>query len=159
MPLEIRERDLPSVGVRYEVDLTHSASLAIVVSNTGERWLYYRDDPDADYEKITELTDSQARAIGLVLAGAYYQPVPARAGDVTPTDEHVKWYQVSETAAAIETQIGDLDAVTDAEAAILAVVRDGKRTANPPNDFILQLDDHLVVIGDQTAHGRLDEVL
>lgn len=159
MPLEIRERELPGVGVRYEVDLTADESLATVIHNSGRRGLYHRTDPSGDYERITELSDSQARALGLLLVGAYYQPVPTRVGDVTPTDEHTKWYQIGVDAPAAGKTIGEIDIESRNGAAILAVVRSGGRTANPPDDFTLEVDDRLVVIGDQTAHGELGELL
>lgn len=158
MPLEIRERELPGVGVRYEVDLTQEESIATVIHNSGRRGLYYREDPAADYEIVAELSDSQARALGLLLVGAYYQPVPARTGEVTPTDEHTKWYQIRQNAPAVGKTVGEIDAGTDGEAAILAVVRSGERTAHPPETFTLAVDDHLVVIGDQAAHQELDDL-
>lgn len=156
MPLEIRERELPGVGVRYELDLTQEESVATVIHNSGRRGLYHRDDPSADYEPIVELSDSQARALGLLLVGAYYQPVPARTGEMTPTDEHTKWYQVSQNAPAIGQTVGEIDAETGGSAVILAVVRSGERTAHPPDSFTLSVDDQLVVIGDQDAHQELD---
>ncbi len=159
MPLEIRERELPGVGVRYELDLSHDESVAVIIHNTGPRSVYYRGEEDDEYEKVVEMSDSQARALGLLLVGAYYQPVPAQVGEVTPTDERTKWYQVAPDAPAVGETLGDLDIGSRTEAAILAVVRKGERTAHPPDDFTLQADDHVVAIGDQSAHEALDELL
>lgn len=160
MPLEIRERDLPGVGVRYEADLSAEETVAVLIHNTGRRDLYYRDgDETVDFEHVVELTDSQARALGLLLVGAYYQPVPAQAGEVTPTDEHTKWYQVAEDAPAVGESLGDLGIGVETDAVVLAIIRRGDRTTHPSDDFVLQVDDHLVAIGDQTAHQKLGELI
>lgn len=160
MPLEIRERELPGVGVRYEADLSPEETVAVLIHNTGRRDLYYRDgDETVDFEHVVELTDSQARALRLLLVGAYYQPVPAQAGEVTPTDEHTKWYQVAEDAPAVGKSLGDLGVGDETNAAVLAIIRRGDRTVHPSEDFVLQVDDHLVAIGDQTAHEKLAELI
>lgn len=159
MPLEIRERELPGVGVRYELDLSHDESLATIIHNSGRRGLYYRGEDDEDYKKVVDLSDSQARALGLLLVGAYYQPVPAQVGDVTPTDERTKWYQVAPDAPGVGKTLGEIDIEARTGAAVLAIVREGERTAHPPGDFTLQVDDHVVVIGDQNAHETLGELL
>lgn len=159
MPLEIRERELPGVGVRYEVDLSATETVAVMVHNNGRRGLYHRDDPDDDYQQIAELSDSQARAVGLLLVGAYYQPVPAQAGDITPTDERIKWHQLDEGDDAVGRSLESLGITADGATAIVAVIRDGKRTANPKPSFVLAVGDDLAAIGDQEAHNELGTLL
>lgn len=159
MPLEIRERTLPGVGIRYEVDLTSERSVAVVIHNTGQRDLYRREDRDGDYEKVFELSDSQARALGLLLVGAYYQPVASSAGDVSPTDQRVKWYQISPDSATLNEPLSSVDIPNETGGAVLAVVRDGSRIVDPDGDFALKAGDNVVVIGTQTQHDRTDELL
>lgn len=159
MPLEIRERTLPGVGIRYEVDLTSEKSVAVVIHNTGQRDLYQREGRDDDYEKIIDLSDSQARALGLLLVGAYYQPVASSAGDVSPTDQRVKWYQISQDSVALDNSLSSVDIPGETGGAILAVVRDGSRIVDPDGEFVLQAGDNVVVIGTQTQHDRTDELL
>jgi TrkA domain protein len=47
----------------------------IVTHNTGKREVFRREDPDADSEKLFELSDETARQVGTILKGAYFQPV------------------------------------------------------------------------------------
>lgn len=159
MPLEIRERELPGVGVRYEMDLDAETTVATVIHNTGRRDIYFREDPEADYTPIVELTDSQARALGLLLVGAYYQPVPAQVGDVSPTDERTKWYQVAENAPAVDEPIGTLGSNGALDDAILAIVRGGERITHPDEAERLQVDDRIVAIGNQETHQQLGKLL
>lgn len=159
MPLEIRERELPGAGVKYEVDLSADESVAVLIHTSGRRTLYYRDHPDADYEPVIELSDSQARALGLLLVGAYYQPVPTQLGEITPTDERIKWHQLGEDHDAVGRSIGEIDAESKTDAAILAVTRDGERTANPEGSFVLEANDDLAAIGTQKAHEALGALL
>lgn len=159
MPLEIRERTLPGVGVRYEVDLTSEESAAVVIHNSGRRDLYRRGERDDDYEKITELSDSQARVIGLLLVGAYYQPIATGVGDVSPTDQRVKWYQVPQDSTALGQSLSAIDIPGEAGGAVLAVVRDGSRIVDPDGEFVLRGGDNVVTIGTQPQHDRMDELL
>lgn len=159
MPLEIRERELPGVGVRYEMDLDTDTTIAAIIHTTGRRDIYYREDPEADYTPIVELTDSQARALGILLVGAYYQPVPAQVGDVSPTDERTKWYQIAENAPAVDERIGSLRSQGSLDDEILAIVRRGERISHPDEDVRLQVDDRIVAIGDQETHKQLAQLL
>lgn len=159
MPLEVRERELPGAGVKYEIDVSADESLAVLIHTTGKRTLYRRTDPDADYEPITELSDSQARALGLLLVGAYYQPVPAQIGEVTPTDERIKWHQLAEDDDAVGRSMADIGVESRTDAAVLAIIRDGERTANPDGSFVLEGDDDLAAIGTQEAHEALGALL
>jgi len=159
MPLEIRERELPGVGVRYEVDLSSTETIVVIIHNTGRRALYHRSDSNDDYQRISELSDSQARAVGLLLVGAYYQPVPAQAGDMTPTEERIKWHQLEKGDAAIGRSLESLGIESDGDAAIVAVIRDGERTANPDPSFVFAADDNVAAIGDQEAHDELGTLL
>ena len=159
MPLEIRERTLPGVGIRYEVDLTSEKSVAVVIHNTGQRDLYQREDRDDDYEKVIELSDSQARALGLLLVGAYYQPIASSAGDTSPTDQRVKWYQISQDSVALDEPLSSIDIPGETGGAVLAVVRDGSRIVDPDGEFVLRAGDNVVAIGTQTQHDQMDELL
>lgn len=155
MPLEIRERELPGVGIKYEVDISAAGTVAVLIHTGGKRTLYYRADRDADFERITDLSDSQARALGLLLVGAYYQPVPTQIGDVTPTAERIKWHQLGTDDDAVGRSVADLELESRTGAAVLAVIRDGERTANPDGSFVLDVDDNIAAIGDQDAHDTL----
>jgi len=159
MPLEIRERTLPGVGVRYEVDLTSERSVAVVIHNSGRRDLYHREERDDDYRKITELSDSQARAIGLLLVGAYYQPIATGVGDVSPTDQRVKWYQIPQDSTALGESLSSIDLPGSSGGDILAVVRDGSRIVDPDGEFVIRIGDNVVTIGTQPQHDRMNEIL
>ena len=159
MPLEIRERELPGVGVKYEVDLSADESVAVLIHTSGRRTLYYRNHPDADYEPVVELSDSQARALDLLLVGAYYQPVPTQLGEITPTDERIKWHQLGEDYDAVGRSVAEIDAELRTDAAILAVTRDGERTANPEGSFVFEANDNLAAIGTQNADEALGRLL
>ncbi len=159
MPLEIHERTLPGVGVRYEVDLTSQESVAVVTHNSGRRDLYHREKREDDYEIVTELSDSQARAIGLLLVGAYYQPIATGVGDVSPTDQRVKWYQIPQDSTALGEPLSTLDIPGETGGSVLAVVRDGSRIVDPDGDFVLRAGDNVITIGTQPQHDRMDELL
>ena len=145
--------------MRYEIELGHSEGLSVVIHNTGRRDLFYRGPDDDEYKPVVELSDAQARALGLFLVGAYYQPVPAQAGEQTPTEETARWYSVVPESAADGTEIGALAFEAETGGEILAVVRSGTRTANPDDAFELSADDHVLIIGDGECHTQAETIL
>ncbi|MFC6726698.1 potassium transporter TrkA, partial [Halobium palmae] len=73
--MTVYESDLPGVGKKHEIELGDDSRLVVVTHNTGKREVFRREDPDADSEKLFELSDSLARQVGTILEGAYFQPV------------------------------------------------------------------------------------
>jgi len=66
MPLEVRERDIPGVGMRYEIDLDDHQTVMVLLHTNGRREIYYRDTQKSDdFERVFSLSDTQARALGL----------------------------------------------------------------------------------------------
>ncbi len=74
MPVEVKESDLPGVGKKY-VYQTEGCEVIVTIQNDGRRKLFRRDDPDDDAEELLDLNDQEARIIGTLLEGAYFQPV------------------------------------------------------------------------------------
>jgi TrkA domain protein len=79
----IQESDLPGVGKKHVIDLRGEGELVVVTHNTGKREVFRRSDPDADSEKLFELSDQLARTVGTILEGAYFQPVEAEKRETT----------------------------------------------------------------------------
>jgi monovalent cation:H+ antiporter-2, CPA2 family len=64
-----------------------------------------------------------------------------------------KTFYLSETSQAVEKTIASLNLRARSGVTIIAVVREGKPTTNPPADYLLKMGDVLVMVG---SHGELD---
>ncbi len=74
MPINVKETELPGVGKKYVYE-TEDCEVIVIIRNDGRRELFRRDDPDDDAEELLDLNDQEARIIGTILEGAYFQPV------------------------------------------------------------------------------------
>ncbi|MFC6906939.1 cation:proton antiporter regulatory subunit [Halalkalicoccus tibetensis] len=157
MPFEIEETTLPGVGKRYEMYLNEDRSIAVVIQSNGSRQVFCRDDPSEDYEEVMELTDPQARTLGLFLVGAYYQPVAARLSEETARGEHIEWYAITENSPIQHMNKSDMERKTGVK--ILGVDRDGEIDSVPGDDFDFKAGDRLMVIGTDETHDKLNAVL
>jgi TrkA domain protein len=145
--MTIEESDLPGVGKKHVVDVGDE-ELIIVTHNTGKREVFRRSDPDADSEKLFELSDELARTVGTILEGAYFQPVEAEKQETTlPGGLLLEWYEVppgsplaDETIEA--THIGGETGVT-----VVAIERGGDTVESPGPATTLREGDTLVVTG------------
>jgi TrkA domain protein len=74
MGQDVHVQDLPGIGRRYDIDLGHSGErVSVVVRRDGTRDLYVFTTRSADPTAVVELTDEQARKVGAVLAGTFFE--------------------------------------------------------------------------------------
>lgn len=152
MPLDVRERILPGVGRRYELDLPDEESIAVVVHHEGRRELYRRAGADADYERWVRLSDSQARMLGLFLVGAYYQPVPSTLEIESGSGLYIEWYEVDDELVLSGRGLAESGIESVNSVVVLGVERDGVVRSRIPDEFEFEQGDRVIVIGSPDAH-------
>ena len=145
--MTIEESDLPGVGKKHVVDIGDE-ELIIVTHNTGKREVFRRSDPEADSEKLYELSDELARTVGTILEGAYFQPIEAEKQETTlPGGLLLEWYEVPPGSPLAATTIRDADIGATTCATVVAIERDGDTVESPGPETTLQEGDTLVVTG------------
>ena len=159
MPFDVKETVLPGVGKRYELYLDANRSIAIVVRSSGERQVYFRENPNDDYEEQYALTDSQARTLGLFLVGAYYQPIAGQLSQETSGGEHIRWYSVTEDSGLAGAREDEVVIESKTETTLLGLERDGEVRSVIENDVVFEVGDRLIVIGTADAHQELERLL
>ncbi|MFP4632971.1 MAG: cation:proton antiporter regulatory subunit [Halobacteriales archaeon] len=145
--MTVRETELPGVGKKFAVDLDGDVGLVVVIHNTGKREVYLDDDPDEDNEKLFELSDKQARLVGSILEGAYFQPIRTE-GIETMLDEDtlLEWVKVPGDSPAVGETIAGLDVRGETGASLIAIKRDdGDVITAPGPDDVIRSGDVLVV--------------
>ena len=159
MPFDVKETDLPGVGKRFEMFVDERRSVAVLIEISGDRTVYYRENPADDYEEQFELTDSQARTLGLFLVGAYYQPVAGQISEETTKGEFIKWYSVTAESGLAGVREDEVVIEAETDTTLLGLERDGDVRSVIENDVVFEVGDRLIIIGTAEAHTQLDHLL
>ncbi|QSW99142.1 cation:proton antiporter regulatory subunit [Haloterrigena alkaliphila] len=158
--MTIYESDLPGVGKKFEVELEDDTRLVIVTHNTGKREVFLKSDPDADGDKLFDLSDRLARTVGTILEGAYFQPVQADAVETMLTDDtYLEWYNVTETAEIVGQSLREADIRSRTGVSIIAIQRGDDLISPPTPETILEVDDTLVVVGEREECADFETLL
>lgn len=155
----IYEADVPGVGKRYEVETGDETRLVVIVHHDGKRELFRRDHPDADAEKLFDLTSKQAREVATVLEGAEFQPLDLEDADIPLGEAIMEWIEVPDdspiTGETLEAaRVGEKTGAT-----IAAIQREDETIASPGAATVLDAGDILVVIGSREQQNALQTLL
>lgn len=158
--MDVYEADLPGVGKKFEAELDEGRRLVIVIHNTGKREVFVRPEPDADAERLFALTDRQARQIGTILEGAYFQPIRTESLEtVLGEGTLIDWVNVAENSPLVGQTLEGAQLRRETGASVLAVQRDDETITNPGGDTTLEAGDTLVVLGSREACSALEDFL
>jgi TrkA domain protein len=70
----VHMQELPGIGKRYDIDLGRGGDrVSVVVRRDGTRDLYVFTTRSEDPTAVIELTDEQARKVGAVLSGTFFE--------------------------------------------------------------------------------------
>lgn len=156
--MTVYEADLPGVGKKFEVELDDGRRLVIVIHNTGRRELFVRADPDADAEKLFEVSDRLARQVGTILEGAYFQPIRTETIDTVLSDDTlIEWARVQSGSSLVGSTLAETRLRQELGVSVVAVQRGEETITNPGPETRIEADDTLVVLGSQTACRQLDD--
>ncbi len=159
MPFDVKETDLPGVGKKFEMFIDEIRSVSVLIETSGKRRVFYREDPAEDYDEQLELTDSQARTLGLFLVGAYYQPVAGQISEETTDGEFIKWYSVTEGSGLAGVREDEVVIEAKTETTLLGLERDGEVRSVIEDNVVFDVGDRLIVIGTAGAHDQLGDLL
>ncbi|GAA0249598.1 cation:proton antiporter regulatory subunit [Haladaptatus pallidirubidus] len=157
--MTVYEADVPGVGKKYEIDTNDETRLVILIHHDGRREVYHRVSEDADSEKLFSLTGEQARKVGSILEGAYFQPVEIDDATVPLGDALIEWLDVSPTSTVVGKTLRSLDLRSRTGASVIAIQRGEKTVPNPSPEETIQADDILVTIGTRDEHASLSALI
>jgi len=146
-PGAIQEQELPGIGRRYD-QATEDGTVSVVIHHSGRRDLYVTEKTGRDRVPTTvTLTDDQARRLGAVLGGAYFQPAIAQRIDALVGGLVIDWVTIRSDSPGAERSIADLQVRRNTRMTIVAVVRGDDVIVVPEPSEVLHPRDTLVVIG------------
>ena len=139
--------------VCHELALHEGRHVGIVIRRTGQRdFVIYDDEGDGAAAGVT-LTGDEAIAVAEVLAAprvVFPSPVEGLVVEQLP---------VPDGSPFAGRPLGETHARTRTGASIVAVLREGTALPSPTPEFVLHVDDLVVIVGTRTAIDQLARIL
>ncbi|WP_158057203.1 cation:proton antiporter regulatory subunit [Halorussus halophilus] len=156
--MTVYETTIPGVGRKYELEISGDERLAVVVHNDSRRDVYRRSKR-GENEKLFGLSGAEARRLGSILEGAYFQPVELDALDVPLGDAIIEWYELPEDATLVGSSLAEADVWGETGATVIAVQRGSETHPSPNPEFDLRAGDVLVAVGSREEQAALSELV
>ena len=143
---QIREQELPGIGRRYSVE-TDGGELSVVIHHSGRRDVYLSDASGHLPPSVATLRDDQARRLGAVLAGAYFQPPVSRQIEAVVGGLLIDWVTVTADSPGAGRSIADLQVRRQTRMTIVAILRGDDVVVVPEPTEVIHAGDRVVVVG------------
>lgn len=152
--MDVREHDLPGVGKKFAIRTNDDERMTIIIHNTGHREIYHFK-PDEDYPFFAiRLEDQEARKLGAILGGAFFQPPVADSMEMVLDQLSVEWLRVEPGSQFDGRTVVETAMREKTGASIIAVLRNNRAIPNPQPQEVIQAGDTLMVVGDREQVSR-----
>lgn len=156
--MDVREHDLPGVGKKFAVSTNGGDRMTIIIHNSGQREIYhFQEGEDYPFHAI-RLDDPEARKLGAILGGAYFQPPVAESMEMVLEQLSIEWLRVGPGSPLAGRTIRESAIRQDTGASVIALLRDGRAHPNPQPDDVIQAGDTLMVVGSREQVSRVADV-
>lgn len=145
--MTVYETDVPGIGKKFELDLTGKARAVVLLHHDGRVEVFRRESPDADSEKVFDLTNRQANRLGSILEGAYFETVASEELAVPLGDAIIEWVDIDADSPVAGQTLAESDLRNVSGVSVLAVQRGTETIPNPEADFRIEAGDILVALG------------
>jgi TrkA domain protein len=142
---DVSEQSLPGIGHRYDVRAA-DGTVTVVIHHSGRRDIYVAERGDDDGTSV-ELTDSQARALGAILGGAYFKPAIVEEIESVIGGLLIDWVTLDDQSPGTGKTIAELEIRSRTRMTVAAILRDHTPLIAPEPTEQLLPGDRLVVIG------------
>jgi TrkA domain protein len=157
--MDVREHDLPGVGKKFAVTTNDRDRMTIIIHNSGHREIYFFER-DGDYPAYAvRMEDGEARKLGAILGGAFFQPVVAESMEMVFDQLSVEWMKVGAASPLNGKSLLEAAVRERTGASVIAVLREGRAIPNPQPDERIAAGDTLMVVGDREQVGRFGDLL
>ncbi len=143
---DIREQELPGIGRHYSVP-AEGGEVSVVIHHSGRRDLYLSDEAGRRPPSVATLSDNQARRLGAVLAGAYFQPTLANRIESVVGGLLIDWVTIGPDAPGAGRSIAELQVRRRTRMTIVAILRGDDVIVVPEPTEVLGTGDQVVVVG------------
>ena len=152
--MQVREHDLPGVGKKFALATAEGDRMTVIIHNSGDREIYhFRGGEDFPFHSV-RLDDAEARKLGAILGGAYFQPPVAESMEMVLGQLSVEWFRVEADSPLAGRSIRESEVRGRTGASIIAILRGGDARPNPDPSAVVTAGDTLMVVGDREQVGR-----
>jgi TrkA domain protein len=161
----IKEAELPGLGKKYLAELESGDRFVVVIYDEGNRELFYFAPGEDEPICSTTLTDQEARQIGSIIGGVFYQPKLLEKLEAAVDELHIEWLKIAPNAPVAGKTIGDLGLRKKFGVTIVAVIEDAgkgkKRTAaiNPGPSYVFIPGQTVIVAARRDALGHFERMV
>ena len=152
--MQVQEHDLPGVGKKFALTTNEGERMAVVIHNTGHREIYMFRPGEEFPTQAVRLEDAEARMLGAILGGAYFQPAVAESMDMVLGQLSVEWFRVPADSPLAGRTIQDSAIRTSTGASVIAILRGGRSHPNPEPGDVMHPGDTLLVVGNRQQVQR-----
>ena len=152
--MQVNEHDLPGVGKKFALTTNEGERMTVIIHNTGHREIYTFRDRDEFPLSAVRMEDREARMLGAILGGAYFQPAVAASMDMVLGQLSVEWFKVRTGSPLAGRTIQDSAIRKRTGASVIAILRDGRPLPNPAPSDSIEAGDTLLVVGDRQQVQR-----
>jgi len=156
--MTVYETEVPGVGHKFELELDGGSRLVVILHHDGKRELYLRPEENADSRKLFELPGKQARRLGSILEGAYFQPVEMDDIQVPMGESIIEWHDVPAGSALVGRSLQAMEIRERTGVSVIAIQRGDETIDNPLPDTVVQADDILVTLGTRDEQQSFSEL-
>ncbi len=152
--MQVREHDLPGVGKKFALATAEGDRMTVIIHNSGDREVYhFRGGEDFPFHSV-RLDDAEARKLGAILGGAYFQPPVAESMEMVLGQLSVEWFRVEADSPLAGRSIRESEIRGRTGASVIAILRGGAAQPNPDPSATMAAGDTLMVVGDREQVGR-----
>jgi TrkA domain protein len=157
--MNVQEHDLPGVGKKFACTTNEGDRLTLIIHNSGHRELYFFERGEDFPTQALRLEDAEARKLGALMGGAYFQPAVAESMEMVLGQLSVDWLSVGSGSPLADKTLADTRMREQTGASIIAIIRGGEAHPNPQPDETIRAGDTLMVIGSRDQVRRASEAV
>ncbi len=149
----VREAELPGLGKKFEVALENGDKVVVVIHDDGTREVYHFPENEDEPSGQFVFSDQEARRIGSIISGAYYEPKALEKLETDIADLRIEWLRVKENSPINGKNIGDLALRKNFGINVISVIDDKCRNRteacriNPGPGFLFNPGQMIIVAG------------
>ena len=154
--MQIKTSDLPGIGKRYAFSTSGKEHFVIILHQAGNREIYHFVDEDADEPDFSvNLTDDEARQLGVLLMGVDYQPVADDRMELLLKKFRIEWIKVSHDSCLANKSIINSRIRSVTGTTIIGIQRGEEIIGSPDVEEVILPGDVLMAIGKREQIKKL----
>ncbi len=155
--MEVREVELPGIGMKFSFETEGGETLSVVIHKTGRREIFRFLPHQEKPESVIELSDEEARELGAILIGTHFQPDVHDTARLVMKELTIEWLKVSKDSPLAGKTVQENRVRKLTGATIIAIFGPTKKILNPAPDTYIAAGDTVVVIGEQSQIEQFKE--